>query len=67
MKPKILIIDDNDDVAQALGVLFKLNGLDWAAANTPEQGLALLAKEPFDLVIQDMNFSRDMTDRKSVV
>ena len=61
MKPKILIIDDNDDVAKALGVLFKLNGLDWAAANTPEQGLALLAKEPFDLVIQDMNFSRDMT------
>ena len=61
MKPKILIIDDNDDVAQALGVLFKLNDLDWAAASTPEQGLALLAKEPFDLVIQDMNFSRDMT------
>lgn len=61
MKPKILIIDDNDDVAQALGVLFKLSDLDWAAANTPEQGLALLAKEPFDLVIQDMNFSRDMT------
>jgi DNA-binding NtrC family response regulator len=61
MKPKILIIDDNDDVAQALGVLFKLNDLDWAAANTPEQGLALLARGPFDLVIQDMNFSRDMT------
>jgi DNA-binding NtrC family response regulator len=61
MKPKILIIDDNDDVAQALGVLFKLNNIGWAAANTPETGLALLAREPFDLVIQDMNFSQDMT------
>ena len=61
MKPKILIIDDNDDVAQALGVLFKLNRIDWQGASTPEQGLALLAKEPFDLIIQDMNFSRDMT------
>ena len=61
MKPKILIIDDNDDVAQALGVLFKINGIAWAAANTPEKGLALLAREPFDLVVQDMNFSRDMT------
>jgi len=61
MKPKILVIDDNDDVAQALGVLFKLNNIGWAAANTPENGLALLAKEPFDLVVQDMNFSRDMT------
>ena len=61
MNPKVLIIDDNDDVAQALGVLFKLNRIDWASANTPEDGLALLAKEPFDLIIQDMNFSRDMT------
>jgi DNA-binding NtrC family response regulator len=61
MTPKILIIDDNDDVAQALGVLFKLNRLGWAGASTPEEGLALLAKEHFDLVIQDMNFSRDMT------
>ena len=61
MKPKILVIDDNDDVAQALGVLFKLNDIGWATANTPEKGLALLAKESFDLVVQDMNFSRDMT------
>ena len=61
MKRKILVIDDNDDVAQALGVLFKINDIGWAAANTPEKGLALLAKESFDLVVQDMNFSRDMT------
>jgi DNA-binding NtrC family response regulator len=61
MKPKILIIDDNEDVAQALSVLFKLNDLDCVAANTPEQGLTLLANESIDLVIQDMNFSRDMT------
>jgi DNA-binding NtrC family response regulator len=61
MNPKILIIDDNDDVAQALGVLFKLNRIDWRAAGTPEDGLALLAKDRFDLIIQDMNFSRDMT------
>lgn len=61
MNPKILIIDDNDDVAQALGVLFKLNRIDWRAADTPEDGLALLANDCFDLIIQDMNFSRDMT------
>ncbi len=61
MNPKVLIIDDNDDVAQALGVLFKLNRIDWQGASTPEQGLALLAQESFDLIIQDMNFSRDMT------
>jgi DNA-binding NtrC family response regulator len=61
MKPRILIIDDNDDVVQALGVLFKINDIGWAGANTPEDGLALLAEGSFDLVIQDMNFSRDIT------
>jgi DNA-binding NtrC family response regulator len=61
MNPKVLIIDDNDDVAQALGVLFKLNRIDSVGASTPEEGLALLGKESFDLIIQDMNFSRDMT------
>jgi len=61
MQSKILIIDDNEDVAQALGVLFKLNGLDSAGVSAPEEGLALLVDEHFDLVIQDMNFSREMT------
>jgi DNA-binding NtrC family response regulator len=61
MNPKVLIIDDNDDVAQALGILFKLNRIDSVGASTPEQGLDLLGKESFDLIIQDMNFSRDMT------
>lgn len=61
MRSKILIIDDNDDVVQSLGVLFKLNRIGWVGANTPEEGLALLQEDSFDLIIQDMNFSRDMT------
>jgi DNA-binding NtrC family response regulator len=61
MNPKVLVIDDNDDVAKAIGVLFKLNRIDCVGVTTPEEGLDLLVKEPFDLIIQDMNFSRDMT------
>jgi DNA-binding NtrC family response regulator len=61
MRSKILIIDDNEDVVQSLGVLFKLNRIAWVGANTPEEGLALLKEDSFDLIIQDMNFSRDMT------
>ena len=48
-------------VAQALQVLFGLHDIRTLAALTPEKGLALLAQEPVDLVIADMNFSADTT------
>ncbi len=57
----VLVIDDNPAVAQALSVLLGLREIRTLVADTPEQGLALLAREPVDLVIQDMNFSADTT------
>jgi len=59
--PNILVIDDNRSVCEALDLLFSLHDIDTACAETPQAGLALLAKEEFDLVIQDMNFSGDTT------
>jgi DNA-binding NtrC family response regulator len=59
--PTVLIIDDHASVAQALATLFSLHEIDCLGAASPEQGLALLASEPVDLVIQDMNFRRDTT------
>lgn len=59
--PTILIIDDNPAVATALDVLLSLHDLRTLCANSPEEGLALLAREPVDLVIQDMNFVADTT------
>jgi DNA-binding NtrC family response regulator len=57
----VLVIDDNPAVAQALGLLFGLYDIRTLAATTPEQGLALVARERVDLVIADMNFSADTT------
>jgi DNA-binding NtrC family response regulator len=57
----VLVIDDNPSVATALEVLFSLADLRTLSAETPEAGLALLEKEPVDLVIQDMNFTADTT------
>ena len=57
----VLVIDDNPAVAQALALLFGLHDIRTLAAATPEQGLALLARERADLVIADMNFSADTT------
>ena len=59
--PTILIIDDNAAVAMALDVLFSLHDIATIHAATPDEGLARLAGEAVDLVIQDMNFSADTT------
>ncbi|HEU0305950.1 MAG TPA: sigma-54 dependent transcriptional regulator [Lysobacter sp.] len=59
--PTVLVIDDNPSVATALETLFSLHDIDTRAVTTPEDGLALLAREPIDLVMQDMNFHADTT------
>ena len=59
--PTILVIDDNPAVAEALELLFSLRDIRTIGAATPADGLALLAREPVDLVVQDMNFSADTT------
>src|ERR1700679_2250686 len=60
----VLIIDDNPAVAQALQLLFSLHDIRTLAAPAPETVLPLLAREPVDLVIADMNFSADTTSRE---
>ncbi|MBL0028272.1 MAG: sigma-54-dependent Fis family transcriptional regulator [Rhodanobacteraceae bacterium] len=59
--PTVLLIDDNAGVTDALALLLSLHDLDTLCAASPEAGLALLARTPVDLVIQDMNFSADTT------
>ncbi len=59
--PTVLVIDDNPAVATALEVLFSLRELRTLAADSPAAGLAVLAREPVDVVIQDMNFRADTT------
>ncbi len=57
----VLIIDDHPGVGEALSLLLSLRDIRALVATTPAEGLALLAREPIDLVIQDMNFSADTT------
>jgi len=59
--PTVLVIDDNPSVATALETLFSLHDIDTVSVTTPEDGLALLARESIDLVVQDMNFHADTT------
>ena len=57
----VLVIDDNHAVCTALDVLLSLQGLRVLTASGPGPGLAVLERESVDLVIQDMNFRRDLT------
>lgn len=57
----VLIIDDNPGVGEALSLLLSLHDMRALVAADPQAGLALLQREPVDLVIQDMNFSQDTT------
>jgi DNA-binding NtrC family response regulator len=57
----VLVIDDNPAVATALEVLFSLRDLRTVSADSPAAGLAVLAREQVDVVIQDMNFRADTT------
>ena len=57
----VLVIDDNAAVCTALEVLLSLQGLRTLTAHAPADGLTVLDREPVDLVIQDMNFRRDLS------
>ncbi len=57
----VLVIDDSEAVCTAFEVLLSLYGVQVRAAASPQEGLAVLSREPVDLVIQDMNFRREAT------
>jgi DNA-binding NtrC family response regulator len=61
MTQLVLIIDDNPDIAKALEVALGLHGIETCYAEGPEQGLEMVRDQAVDLVIQDMNFTRDTT------
>ncbi|HEY0799830.1 MAG TPA: sigma-54 dependent transcriptional regulator [Steroidobacteraceae bacterium] len=57
----VLVIDDDAAITSALTLLFELRDIKTFRADSPEAGLALLAKHGADLVIADMNFTADTT------
>ena len=54
---RILIVDDDTAVQVSLALLLKQAGFTPLCCDGPAQALELLAREPVNLVLQDMNFS----------
>lgn len=57
----ILVVDDNHAICQALSLMLELHDYRVLTCYSPQEALALMAANEVDLVLQDMNFSRDTT------
>jgi len=58
---RILIADDQPDVLEALRLLLKSDGYKIESAESPAEVLRNFEHKDFDLVIIDLNYSRDTT------
>ncbi|MBV9495827.1 MAG: sigma-54-dependent Fis family transcriptional regulator [Acidobacteria bacterium] len=59
--PTVLIADDQPDVLEALRLLLKPEGLAVETAPSPAAVIRAVGAREFDLVIVDLNYSRDTT------
>jgi DNA-binding NtrC family response regulator len=57
----ILVVDDNLAVCQALALMLELHDYKVISCHSPQEALFLVANQEIDLVLQDMNFTRDTT------
>ena len=59
--PRLLIADDQSDVLQALELLLRNEQFSTRAVASPDAVMQALAREPFDLLLMDLNYTRDTT------
>lgn len=60
-KARILIADDQKDVLEALRLLLKGEGYDVQSASSPAGVVKAIESHDFDVVLIDLNYSRDTT------
>ncbi|HMV49492.1 MAG TPA: sigma-54 dependent transcriptional regulator [Blastocatellia bacterium] len=59
--PRVLIADDQLDVLEALRLLLKSEGFQIETATSPAQILTSIETRDFDVVLIDLNYTRDTT------
>src|SRR5262249_49496167 len=59
--PRILVADDQADVREALLLLFKAEGYQAEAVDSPKRVLELIQEREFAVLLMDLNYSRDTT------
>lgn len=53
--PRILLLDDEENIRLLLGMYLRQQGFDLTAAGTVPEALKLIAEEQFDVLIADLN------------
>ena len=61
LQGRLLLVDDQEDILTALELLFKAEGSHVVRVTSPSAAKLAFEREEFDLVIMDMNYSRDTT------
>jgi DNA-binding response OmpR family regulator len=54
-RPRVLVIEDTDEIRELIGIALRKAGLDAELAGTGARGLELLAGTDFDAVVLDMH------------
>jgi sigma-B regulation protein RsbU (phosphoserine phosphatase) len=57
----VLIAEDQPEVIEAIRLVLKQEGIHCEAVTSPEAALAALSSQEFDLVLMDLNYTRDTT------
>lgn len=60
-KPRILVADDQQDVLEALHMLLEAEGFEVRSATSPAGVVEAVESGDFDLVLIDLNYTRDTT------
>jgi phosphoserine phosphatase RsbU/P len=60
-RPRVLIAEDQPDVIEAIRMVLKQEGYDTTSANSPKAVMEALAVDKFDLLLMDLNYTRDTT------
>ena len=59
--PCVLVADDRVDVLTAIRLLLKAEGYAVVCVSSPEGVLSALSRQSFDVVLMDLNYTRDTT------
>ena len=59
--PRVLVADDQADILQALRLLLGDAGFETELVSSVSDVLARVAKAPYDLLLMDLNYTRDTT------
>lgn len=62
--PHVLVADDQPDILKAMRLLLKGEGIRTKCVATPEEAIDALERQPFDVVLIDLNYARDTTSGK---